>query len=65
MGDVVYRSRVALTAREGPNRTLRMPAGEQIVVGTHGPIAEHYGRDPDTVEPHSATLDYVVAAALG
>lgn len=65
MNDVVYRSVVELTERHGPDRTLILPAGERVVVGTHDEIAEHYGREPGTFAPHSATLDYIVAAALG
>lgn len=65
MGDVVYRSKVELTERHGTDRTLVLPVGEQIVVGTHDEIAEHYGREPGTFTPHSATLDHIVAAALG
>lgn len=65
MAEVVYRSQVLLTERHGSDRTLVLPAGEQVVVGTHGALAEHYGRTPGTFEQHSATLDLVVAAALG
>lgn len=65
MGEVVYRSVVELTHRDGPDRAMQMPAGERLLVGTHDEVAEHYGRTPGTFLPHSATLDYVVAAALG
>lgn len=65
MGEIVYRSIVELTDRHGADRVLRMPMGERVVVGTHDEVAEHYGRTPGTFLPHSATLDYVVAAALG
>jgi hypothetical protein len=65
MSEVVYRSVVELTHRDGVERTMALPGGEQIVVGVHSEIAEHYGREPGSFSPHSATLDHLVAAALG
>lgn len=65
MREVVYRSVVELTERRGADRTLVLPAGEHLVVGVHGQIAERYGREPGSFDPHSTTLDHVVAAALG
>ena len=65
MGDVVYRSRISLTRDQGPLRTARMPAGEQVRFGVHGAIAEHYGVAVDPENVVSTTLDYVVAAAAG
>jgi hypothetical protein len=65
MGDVVYRSVVRLTERHGAERTVVLPVGEAVRFGTHGAVAEHYGRAAGEYEPRSTTLDHVVAAALG
>lgn len=65
MGEVVYRSRVRVVREHGPLRTAEMPAGERTAFGVHSEIAAHYGRDPDELDPVSATLDYIVAAAAG
>ena len=64
MGDVVYTSKVRIEKLEGPHRDAWVPGHDGPVrFGVHGGIAEHYGREPD--EEHTATLDYVVAAAVG
>ena len=65
MGDVVYRSEIALTRDRGPLRTATMPGGESVEFGVHGAIAEHYGVDVSEIEPHATTIDYVVAATGG
>jgi hypothetical protein len=31
----------------------------------HGPVAAHYKVDPNVLEPHATTLDYIVAATGG
>lgn len=64
MGDVVYTSRVRIEKREGATRDAWIPGHDGPVrFGVHGGIAEHYGAQPE--EEHTATLDYVVAAAAG
>ena len=35
------------------------------IFGVHSEIAEHYGVSTDVEEPHSSTLDHLVAAAGG
>lgn len=62
-----YVSRVKIERRQGANRLAWLPAEDHpVVFGTHGAVAEHYGRRPEEVgEPHATTLDYVVAAAGG
>lgn len=65
MGEVVYRSEIALTRNRGPLRTAKMPGGESVEFGVHGAIAEHYGVSMENFSPVSTTLDYVVAAAAG
>jgi hypothetical protein len=65
MGDVVYRSVVELTERKGVDRTVVLPVGEEVRFGSHGAVAEHYGRVAGEYEPRSTTLDHVVAAAVG
>ena len=66
MGEVVYRSQVTVTRHRGPLRTATVPAeARPLTFGVHGAVAEHYGADPDTTQPHATTLDYLVAAAAG
>lgn len=63
---VVYRSHVDVERLQGSLRRAMVPArDEPIYFGTNRELAEHYGRDPDAVEPHTTTLDYLVAAAAG
>ena len=51
---------------KGPLRRAHLPAeSDPVLFGVHSEIAEHYGVDPDVHEPHTTTLDYVVAAAGG
>ena len=64
-GDVVYRSRVRIERYGRGVRRAELPVGESVLFGVHGEIAEHYGDEPGTFDPHAATLDYVVAAAGG
>jgi uncharacterized OsmC-like protein len=66
MGEVVYRSQVSVTRDKGPLRSATLPAlDEPLLFGVHGAVAEHYGVTPDEQEPHTTTLDYLVAAAAG
>lgn len=66
MSDTVYTSEVRIEQMSGPDRKAHMPAeDEPVSFGVHGAIAEHYGVDLEIIEPHSTTLDYVVAAAGG
>jgi hypothetical protein len=66
MGEVVYVSKVRIEREEGPVRLAWIPGEkEPIVFSVHGAIAKHYGREPNELAPHAATLDYIVAAAGG
>jgi hypothetical protein len=66
MGDVVYRSHVAVERAGGPLRYARVPAADApVVFGVHSEVAEHYGLRDGQYQPHATTLDYVVAAAAG
>ena len=66
MSDVTYRSRVEIRRLGGPTRSAPLPAeSEPVIFGVHGAIAEHYGVDMTTIEPHATTIDYVVAATGG
>lgn len=66
MSDTVYTSRVTIRRLGGPHRTATLPAEQDPVhFGVHGAVAEHYGVDMATQEPHATTLDYVIAAAGG
>jgi hypothetical protein len=43
-----------------------LPANpEPVLFGVHAEVAEHYGVDTTITEPHTTTLDYVIAAAAG
>jgi hypothetical protein len=66
MADVSYVSRVRVEPVEGRVRRAYVPAEEEpVLFGVHDEVAEHYGVEPGTEEPHASTLDYVVAAAGG
>ena len=66
MGDVTYYSKVRIEPVKGKVRRARIPGEEEpVIFGVHSEIAEHYGVSPDVEEPHSSTLDYLVAAAGG
>ena len=66
MGEVVYRARIPLTRVKGPLRLAQMPnEPDPVRFGTHGPIARHYGIEGHIADPHSTTIDYLVAATGG
>jgi hypothetical protein len=65
-GDVIYTSRVRIERVKGPLRRAYLPVEESpVLFGVHSEVAEHYKVDPAVHEPHTTTLDYVVAAAAG
>jgi hypothetical protein len=66
MSEVVYVSEVRIERQAGPRRLAYLPAEAQpVVFGVHGAIAKHYKVNPDVLEPHATTIDYVVAATAG
>jgi uncharacterized OsmC-like protein len=66
LADVAYVSRVKVEPVEGRIRRAQIPGEEEpVFFGVHNEVAEHYGVSPDEEEPHSSTLDYLVAAAGG
>ncbi len=66
MADVTYFSKVRVEPVEGKVRRAYIPGRQEpVLFGVHSEIAEHYGVSPDVEEPHSSTLDYLVAAAGG
>ena len=66
MADVTYVSKVRVEPVKGKIRRARIPGEEEpVLFGVHSEVAEHYGLSPDEEEPHSTTLDYLVAAAGG
>jgi hypothetical protein len=66
MGDVVYRSHGRIERVKGPLRRAYLPAHEGPVhFGVHSEIAEQYQVDPSVHAPHTATIDYLVAATAG
>ena len=66
MSEPRYVSRVHVERIKGPLKRITMPAeAEPAMMGVHSEIAEHYKIAPGSMDPHAATLDYVVAAAAG
>ena len=67
MGDVVYVSKSRIERKAGPLRIAHLPGEKNpVVFSVHGAIAEHYKMDPAKLgEPHSSTIDYVIAATAG
>ncbi|WP_242339963.1 MULTISPECIES: hypothetical protein [Anaeromyxobacter] len=66
MADVAYRPEIVIERLAGSIRRAHLPAEpEPVLFGTHGAVAEHYGRAPGTFEPHATTLDYVIGATGG
>jgi hypothetical protein len=64
--EVVYISDVQIERVKGPLRRAYLPLEEQpVLFGVHSEVAEHYGVDVEVHEPHTTTLDYVVAATAG
>jgi hypothetical protein len=66
MSEIVYVSNVHIKREKGPFRIAQLPGEpDPVKFSVHGGIAKHYGVDETTLEPHAATLDYIVAAAGG
>jgi hypothetical protein len=66
MSTVVYRPEIRIERHPGSLRKAFLPAESQpVLFGTHGAVAEHYGRAPGTYEPHATTLDHVIGATGG
>ena len=63
---VVYVSKSRIERIRGPLRRAHLPArDEPVFFGVHSEVAEHYSIDPDVHDPHTTTIDYVVAAIAG
>jgi hypothetical protein len=63
---VVYVSKVRIVRQKGALRRAWLPVEKDpIFFGIHSDIAKHYKADPSKIEPHAATLDYLVASAAG
>jgi hypothetical protein len=66
MAELTYVSRVRVEPVEGRIRRAYIPGREEpVLFGVHSEVAEHYGVSADVEEPHSSTLDFLVAAAGG
>ncbi len=66
MSEIVYRPEILIERLEGSVRRAHLPADSgPTSFGTHGAVAEHYGRAPGTFEPHATTLDHLIAATGG
>ena len=58
----LYDSVVHVEKVAGTHRRARLPTGQTIDFGVHGPIASHFRLD---AEPLPLPVDYIVAAAAG
>jgi hypothetical protein len=67
MADIAYVSEVDLERVAGPLRVAHLPGEPKpVYFSTHGPVAKHYGVNPENLkETHATTLDYIVAATAG
>jgi len=67
MAEIAYLSEVDLERVAGPLRVAQLPGETKpVYFSTHGPVAKHYGVNPETLkESHATTLDYIVAATAG
>ncbi len=64
--EVVYTSNIRIERIKGPLRRAYMPQEDDpVFFGVHSEVAEYYNVDPNVYEPHSTTLDYVVASTGG
>ncbi len=64
--DIVYKSKIRIERVKGALRRAYLPVDKKpVLFGLHSEVAEHYGVDTTTQEPHATTLDYVVAATAG
>jgi hypothetical protein len=62
----VYLSEIEIEKVKGPIRRAYLPEQkEPILFGVHSEVAQHYGVDTERIEPHPATMDYMVAATGG
>lgn len=63
---VVYTANIRVERIKGPLRRAFLPTEDNpVYFSVHTSIAEHYGVDPESVERHATTLDYLTAAAGG
>ena len=66
MAEPVYRSRVRIERVRGPLRRATIPGEEEdVLLGVHDEVADHYGVARGGEAEHATTLDYIVAAAAG
>ncbi len=67
MADIVYVSQSRIERIKGPVRVAHLPGEKDpVTFSVHGAIAEHYKVDPAKIgEPHTSTIDYVIAATAG
>ncbi len=63
MPEPLYRSHADLSVVSGLHRRARIPLGQTIELGVHGPIKDHYKLAPERDLP--LPVDYIVAAAGG
>jgi uncharacterized OsmC-like protein len=67
MSEPMYVSQVHIEGLAGHLPLVATLPNEPAPVyfGLHGPLAKHFGVNPEEGGPHAATLDYVVASAAG
>ena len=67
MPDIAYVSKSRIERIKGPVRIAQLPGEKNpVTFSVHGAIAEHYKVDPAKIgEPHTSTIDYVIASTAG
>jgi hypothetical protein len=63
MTEPLYVSRSFIEKVRGTHRTARLPTGEAVEFGVHGPIKSHFRLDAERDLP--LPVDYIVAATGG
>jgi len=62
-GEAAYVSRVRVEPVRGPLRRVWLPAeDEPVVIGSHGPLAAHYGYPTEPPYARASAIDYLVAS---
>jgi organic hydroperoxide reductase OsmC/OhrA len=64
--ETVHLVEVHLTRERPPLRKATYAStGDEVTFGLPGWQSEHYGFEPDSVEPHPGTLDHLVGSVAG
>jgi hypothetical protein len=58
----LYSSTIHVEKVDGTHRRATLPTGQTIDFGVHGPIAEHFRLEPQSLP---LPVDYIVASTAG